>query len=383
MEGKKFAKLVLISSVAGLTLACGTAEQARPRPAAMVSGVGVETVRSQAAPEIYQAVGTVRSATTSVLGAEISGTVREILVRPGDHVRRGQLLAALDDRSPRAQVGAAEAGVEETRQGGAEAAQALQAAAAERQFAEATWRRYQELLAKNSVSRQEFEHAETQYEAALAHERALEARKSQLAARNQQAKSQLALAETLLSYARIVSPLDGVVTAKSVDAGTLVMPGTPLLTVEDPAHYRLEASLPAQYLGRVRRDEEVTVETGRGNFSGRVAEIVPSTDPASRTAVVKVELPKGCGCQSGDYGTAYFPVGEGKILAVPSAALVEQGQLTGVFVVNADGMAEYRLVKTGRSFGRRMEILSGLADGERVAVSGTELLKEGARVEMP
>jgi membrane fusion protein, multidrug efflux system len=375
--------MIMAMAAASLLAACGSNVKTADAPGAVAHGVRLETVNLQQTPQTYEAVGTVRSATVSVLGAQIGGTVRQITVRPGDRVRRGQVLALIDDRPQSAQVGAAEAGVEEATQGLAEVEQALDAASAQRQFAEITFKRYQGLLAKNSVSRQEFDSAETRYKAALANERALEAKKKQIQARGQQANSQLASAQTALSYSRIVSPLDGIVSAKSVDAGTVVMPGTPILTVEDAAHYRLEASLPAKYAGQVRRGEQVGVETGGGKFTGQVAEVVPAADPASRTVVVKVELPAGCGCQSGDYGTASFPVGEEKILAVPPSALVEQGQLTGVFVVNADGTAEYRLVKTGRALGNQVEILSGLSDGERVAVSELDQLKQGVRVENP
>ncbi len=185
----------------------------------------------------------------------------------------------------------AEAGVSEAIQGLAEVEQALQAATADRQFAEATYNRYKDLLAKNSLSRQEFDGAEARYQAALANERAMEAKKQQVVARQQQARSQQDSAQTYLSYSRIVSPLDGVVTAKSVDAGTVVMPGTPLLTVEDTAHYRLEASLPEEYLPNAKAGEAVSVATEHGQFEGRVAEVVPAADAASHTFLVKIDLP--------------------------------------------------------------------------------------------
>lgn len=376
--------LLAFSLLATIFLAaCGSSSERAETTGQAVKGVTVEKVHLQATPEVYEAVGTVRSATVSVLSAQISGTVREVRVRAGDRVRRGQVLAVLDDRSPSAQVSGAQAGVQEAAQGLVEVEQAVDAARAQRQFAEATYHRYQGLLAKDSVSRQEFDNAETQYKAALANERALEAKKSQVKARGQQAQSSLASAETVLSYARVVSPINGIVSAREVDPGTVVMPGTPLVTVEDPTRYRLEASLPARFAGQVRRGEDVSVETSNGKVTGRVAEIVPAADPASRTVVVKVDLPESCGCQAGDYGTASFPVGEEKILAVPGSAIVEQGQLTGVFVVGGEGAVEYRLVKTGRTFGSQVEILSGLSDGERVAVSRLDLLKQGVRIEQP
>jgi len=346
-----------------------------------VSGVKLETVSLRATPQMYEAVGTVRSADVSVLNAQIAGTVREIRVQAGDHVRRGQLLAVIDDRVPRAQAEAAQAGVQEASQGIAEVEQALLAATAERQFAEATLKRYQTLLEKNSLSRQEFDGAEAKYKAALANERALQARKQQIAARSQLAQAQQSSAETTLSYSRIEAPSDGVVTQKSVDAGTVVMPGMPILTMEQTSHYRLEASLPGDYVAKVKVGEETQIVTSRGSFQGRVAEVVPATDPASRTFLVKVELPSTCACQSGDYATALFPVGQTLMMSVPPAALVEHGELQGVYALNSQGVVEFRLVKTGKAWGDRVEILSGLNGGDRVVVTPVEGLHDGVRVE--
>ena len=102
---------------------------------------------------------------------------------------------------------------------------------------------------------------------------------------------------------------------------------------------------------------------------------------ASHTFLVKIDLPHDCHCRSGEYGQASFPIGEAKGLAVPSAAVVDHGELQGVFVVGADGNVDYRLVKTGKTFGNRVEILSGLAAGEKIAISQVDRLRDGARVE--
>ncbi len=302
-------------------------------------------------------------------------------MQAGDHVKRGQLLALLDDRSARAQVQGAEAGVNEAIQGEAEVEQALQAATADRKFAEATFNRYKALLAKNSLSRQEFDGAEARYQGALANERAMAAKKQQILARQQQARSQQDSAQTYLSFSRIVSPIDGIITAISVDTGTVVMPGTPLLTVEDTARYRLEASLPEEHLANAKAGETVSVSTGEGQFEGRIAEVVPAADVTSHTFLVKIDLPHDCNCRSGQYGQASFPIGEAKRLAVPSSAVLDHGELQGIFVVGADGKVEYRLVKTGKTFGNRVEILSGVAAGEKVAISHIDRLRDGARVE--
>jgi RND family efflux transporter MFP subunit len=381
MYRKNIRSVLLIGIAAGLLAACSSNEKHPAEPGPVVTGVQTEVVHMESAPLLYQAVGAIHSANTAILAAQLGGTVREMRVNAGDHVKRGQLLALLDDRGARAQVEGAEAGVNEAAQGEAEVEQALKAATAERQFAEATFNRYKALLAKNSLSRQEYDGAEARYLSALANERSVEARKQQVMARQQKARSQQDSAQTFLSYARIVSPLDGIVTAKSVDLGTVVMPGTPLLTVEDTARYRLEASLPEEYLLNAKPGDNVTVSTGHGEFEGRVAEVVPVADATSHTFLVKIDLPPDCQCRSGEYGQASFPIGESKQLAVPSSAVVNHGELQGIFVVIPDGRVEYRLVKAGKSFGNRVEILSGLAAGETIAISQIDRLRDGARVE--
>ncbi len=381
MPKRSFLYLAPILTTASFLIACGARKPAEPGIGETVSGVKLETVSLRATPQMYEAVGTVRSGDVSVLNAQIAGTVRQIRVQAGDHVRRGQLLAVIDDRAPRAQVEAAQAGVQEASQGIVEVEQALLAATADRQFAEATLKRYQMLLEKNSLSRQEFDGAEAKYKAALANERALEARKRQVAARNQQAQAQQSSAETTLSYSRIVAPSDGVVTQKSVDAGTVVMPGMPILTMEETSHYRLEASLPEDLVAKVKVGEETQVATSQGTLQGRVVEVVPATDPTSRTFLVKIDLPSPCGCQSGDYATALLPLGQTLMMSVPQSALVEHGELQGVDALNSQGVVEYRLVKTGKSWGDRVEILSGLNAGDRVVVTPAEGLHDGVRVE--
>jgi multidrug efflux pump subunit AcrA (membrane-fusion protein) len=331
--------------------------------------------------DFYEAAGTVRSATVSEVGAQIAATVREVRAREGERVRAGQVLAVLDDRTPRAQLGAAQAGVDEAAQGLEEIEQSLEAARADAAFADATFRRYQGLLEKKSVSRQEFDGAESRSRAATANVRALEAKKRQIEARQQQAQAQHSSAETMFSYSRVVSPLDGVVTAKRVDAGTLVMPGTPLFTVEDEARYRFEAALPEQFLGEVKRGQVISVEIGEARLDGRVVEVVPAADAASRTFLVKLDLPRGCDCRSGRYGKAFFPTGQANRIVIPRQAIVEYGGLEGVFAVTAEDVVEYRLVKKGKEIGEGVEILAGLADGERIAIAPLERLRNGVRVE--
>ncbi|MCL5670864.1 MAG: efflux RND transporter periplasmic adaptor subunit [Acidobacteria bacterium] len=381
MKTRNYMQATLALMAATFLAACSSTQQAQKPSSDIVSGVSVETVRFQATPEYYEAVGTVKAEISSVVGAQISGTVERVLVKEGDRVRQGQLLAEIDSRTQKAQLVATEAGIAESDQGLVEVEQALQAAKADRTFAEATFKRYKALLAKKSVSQQEYDNAETSYKGAVANEMATRAKLKQMEARQLQAQAQHSSAATVFSYSRIVSPIDGIVTAKSVDEGTLVMPGTPLITVEDTGHFRLDASVPERYLGMIRVGEQVPVKLGAQQVEGRVIEIVPAADPSTRTFVAKVELPRNCKCQSGQFGSADFTIGTGNHLLVPADALLRRGELEGLFVIDSKGVAYYRLVKTGKAFGNQIEILSGLDDGERVAVSKIDQLSDGVRVQ--
>jgi RND family efflux transporter MFP subunit len=131
---------------------------------------------------------------------------------------------------------------------------------------------------------------------------------------------------------------------------------------------------------RVGQAVEAVLEADR-KLSARVSEIVPSVDAASRTYIVKLDLPATPQLRTGMFGRAIFPLGMQKVVAVPLAALMERGQLQSVFVVE-DGVAHTRLVTTGRRIKDAVEVLSGLNAGEKVVLPLPVGLQDGARVEV-
>jgi RND family efflux transporter MFP subunit len=167
-----------------------------------------------------------------------------------------------------------------------------------------------------------------------------------------------------------------------VEPGDLAVPGQPLLVLDDPRAYRLEALVGESAVGRVRLGQTVPVvvdSLGRP-LEGRVAEIIPAADPASRTVTVKLDLPADPGLRSGLFGRARFPAGERQALLVPASALVERGQLTAAYVVDGHDIARLRLVTAGARHADRVEILSGLEAGERLVVEGAPRVSDGSRV---
>jgi RND family efflux transporter MFP subunit len=181
-----------------------------------------------------------------------------------------------------------------------------------------------------------------------------------------QANSGLTQTRTSLGYARIRAPFAGVITEKKADAGTLASPGTPIFTIEDTRSYRLEATIDESdmRIARIGQVVPITIDAlGDVDLSGKVVQIVPTADPTSRRFLVKVELPSDSRLRSSFFGRERFPRGECTSLLIPRSAVVERGQLQGVYVIDANQIAGLRYITLGRAAGDQVEVLSGLQAG--------------------
>ena len=391
------AQLAVVTLPAASLAACSSGEAAGGAPGEPAIPATFAVAKRAPFVERYEAVGTVASKTTSPLASKITGQVTAVRVREGDHVRAGQVLVEIEARDVAANVARAEAGVAEAEQSLVEvdraveaAEQARVAAVANRNLARVTYQRYAKLVEAQVVSRQEFDEVDARYKMASAElERAStnvelqRARRPQTLARIEQARAASQSSNVMLGYATIVAPADGIVVAKAAEVGMMAQPGVPLLTIENPSTYRLEALVEESYTARVRLGAEVPVRIdalGGLGITGSVAEIMPAADPASRSVVVKIDLPATRGLRSGQYGVAAFPAGERVVIAVPRGALVKRGQLTGIFVVDDSNVARLRFVTTGERSGDSVEILSGLDEGQRFVAEYAGNLADGRKI---
>lgn len=345
----------------------GKEEETSGRPP-VVRGVIVTQVAAAAVPDQLEAVGTVKARNSSQIAARIAGTVTALHAKEGDRVTKGKLLATLEAAESTAGAAAAAAGVEEARRG-------VDEARARKKLADTTFERFNKLFQEQAVTRQEFDSRQTEKELADQGVARAEARLTQ-------ALQSSRAAGAVAGYTRITAPLAGIVTAKAVDVGMTVFPGTPLLTVEEEGNYRLEVAVPESLLGKIKAGmtARVVIDGVATNLTGRVAEVVPTADPISRTFTVKLDV-GAKGLRSGMYGKASFPVGERQGVLVPKSAVMERGALTAIWVVDRESIARLRLVKTGRELGDRVEVLSGLSAGERIVTGGVERVVDGAKIE--
>jgi RND family efflux transporter MFP subunit len=367
---KKLAVVVLLmAAFLTATSGCsGKGEKGEPKgPVAVVKGVTLEDVSESTISDETEAVGTVKARNSSAIAARIAGTVSSVLVKEGERVSKGKHLLTIDAAESHASAAGARAAAEESGRG-------VEEARARKRLADATFGRYSSLFSESAVTRQEFDGKRMERDVAR---QGLARAEAGFTRTREEARA----AGTMAGYARVIAPIAGMVTVKSVDSGMTVFPGTPLLTVEEEGHYRLEAAVPESLMGKVKPGDGLRVAVdGIGTMDGRVAEVVPAADPTSRTFTAKVDI-EAKGLSSGIFGRVYLPVGSHRGITVPRAALKENGMLTSVWVVGKDSIARMRLVRTGRESDGRVEVLSGLSSGERIVVSGVEKIVDGAKVE--
>jgi len=280
-------------------------------------------------------------------------------------VRGGDVASVLpDDPAGHRQ---AEAALAEARSALPEAASGIRSAEAQVELARVTHGRMKELLDKRSVSQQEYDEAAARLRVAEAARDSLVAKRQQVEDKVRQAEQAVQSAAVVLGYANLTAPFAGRVVARKVDPGALAAPGQPLIELEQEGAWRLEANVEETRLGKIRPGQaaEVKLDASEEILHGRVSEIVPAIDAASRSFIAKIDLPSRGMLRSGLFGRASFAVGEREVIAIPTAAVLRQGQVESVLVAG-NGTARARLVRLGAERGGFVEVLSGIAAGDHV-----------------
>jgi len=319
--------------------------EARPVPEKPLGNTQLVAVRLIKVPAEESAVGTVRAVHETSIASKILAKIVAVNVRAGQQVKRGDVLVQLDDADIRAR-----------RQ---QAAAAVDSARAARDQAKVEFDRVERLFKDKSAARIELDRAGT----------ALNSSQAEL----QRAEQTLKEADAILEYATVRSPIDGLVVDKKVDAGDTATPGQVLATMYDPHRMQLVASVRESLTRRLKVGQEIKVglDVLPKACAGQVSEIVPEADVTSRSFLVKVTGPCPPGVYAGMFGRIYVPVDDEQLLVIPAAAVRHVGQLDMVDVQDGDVLRR-RSVQLGRHIGSDVQVLSGLAEGERVAVPAAQ-----------
>ena len=303
--------------------------------------VRVALVRTEEVPTLTEVSGTVRPIQRATIAAKVMGAIIELPVTLGQRVRDGDLLVKIS--------------------AGEISARVLQAQSQLNQ-AKRDLDRERDLLAKNASTADMGKGLEDRFAMTQALVRE---------------------AEVMLGYATVLAPFDGVVARQLVNAGDLATPGLPLLEVEGTDVFQVEAGIPDSLAPRLVVGTPLTVEVPTDGiaFVGQLVELSSAADANARTVPAKISIPAGSAVRSGQYARVQVPGAPIRALLAPAAAVSTLGQMERVFVAN-DGRAVLRLVKTGAARGDRIEILSGLADGDRLVLNPPASLREGQALEV-
>ena len=374
--------VIVLAATATLTGACR--ESSAPQEAA-VAPIDVSTtpVTSTALASSLEAGGVVTSRTTAVIASRIMAPVAAVHVRAGDRVRRGAPLVTLDGRELDANRARAIATLASVAESQLAAESELRSAQAALTLARATHDRIRTLHAQRSATPQELDQAVSALDVADAQFKQAQAHRSAANAAHDAARAASDAAGIASSYATLSAPFDGVVTERAVDPGSMANPGTPLVTLEEGAAFRVEVSLDESRAAAVKVGDTVTVRLDQESFpdpiSGRVSEIA-RVDPAAHSFIVKIDLPAVNGLRSGLFARARFTGSPRTALTVPASAAIRRGQLTFVFAVDSENRARLRAVSPGITDGDRLEILAGLRANDIVITTPPPSLTDGAAI---
>jgi len=357
MRSRILLPAIILAVLSASFAACSSSE--KPSTPAQQESVAVETATARATgvSRVSRYSGTIRGTQRVPLSTKMMGTVTDLDVEEGDRVSKGEVLVRVRSQNVEAQKRQIEARLRE--------------AQAALDNARTNFERMKALHAKESATQKEFDDAKTAYERAQARVDALE--------------GQLDEIEDTLDYATVRAPINGYVVEKHSEEGAIAAPGQPLLVVETLDDLKAVVQVSASDINRFAVGDSVTVEVGAaGNVrrTGVVSQVNPSGHSASRqfTVQVRIERADTPSIKSGMYAQVLRPGAEMTVITVPREAIVRSGQLDGLYAVK-NGTALLRWVRLGKAYGDRVEVLSGLSEGETYVVDGRQRLVDGQTVQ--
>lgn len=315
---------------------------------------------SGAEDRFLTASGKIEAANSANLSTRMMGYIDEISVKVGDKVKKGQLLISINNADLQAKRAQVNAGITE--------------AQAAFQNAEKDYERFKALYEEQSASQKEMDDQTARFEMAKAR---LEAAK--------QMKNEV---ESQFAYVNIRAPFNGVITNKFAEEGTMANPGQPLLAMEAPGNYEVTARVPESEISQIQTgtNVDVIIKSIDKTIPGTVTEVSTSARNTGGQYLVKVNLEKSdAEVLSGMYASVRFPVERQDSTAteeimIPKEAIVTRGDLNGVYTVSTQNTAMLRWLRLGRSYGDRVEVLSGLGPDEAFITSADGKLFNGAKV---
>lgn len=340
MGSRQLARL-LIPLPGLLLLMTGCGSKPPPLTASSGSALASVVIQSQRAPLERIVDGTIEAVNQATVSAQTSGRITEILYDVNDVVPAGAVIIRLKGSEQRAGFQGAQAHLAEATARNAEAA--------------TTYQRIADLFQRRVVSKAQLDQATANRDAAAARLTATEAG--------------LSSAREGVGYTEIRAPYAGVVTKRLVEVGESVSPGTPLMMGLSLKDLRVDTNVPQSIAMQVRRLKKAAVYIGNQRIEATKITIFPEAATPSSTFRARLDLPPDAlDLAPGMYVKVGLVVGEADRLLVPVSSIIERSEVTGVYVIDSHGLVSLRYVRPGHRFGDKVEVLAGLAAGERIAL---------------
>lgn len=352
---KKYITLVALTLV---IFSCGNETKETTAKNTASVAVKVSSVNTENNSPFFTVSGKIEAANQITLSTRSSGFIDHIYVNVGDKVTKGKLLLSINNadlQAKRAQINAN-----------------ITQAQAAFNIAEKDYNRFKVLFSDNSASQKEMDDMTANFEMA----------KARLEAANQM-KNEI---NSQFKYVDITAPFSGVITNKFMEAGDLANPGVPLIAMESPGNYEVSLWIPESEISQIKLDSQVDVLVKSFNQSlkGKVTEVSTSAFNTGGQYLVKVSLDKtDIEILSGMYTSVKFPSkrkSSTNTVLIPTEVIVKNGQLSGVYTVSQNQTAILRWLRLGKTYGDKVEVLSGLNSEEQYIVSAEGKLYNGVNV---
>jgi len=351
-------KYTLLFSLLFTCISCGDDKKETTTNKTPTVVVTVSSVNAENNNLFFTASGKIEAENQVVLSTRTSGFVDKIYVKVGDKVAKGKLLLSINNadlQAKRAQVNAA-----------------ITEARAACSVAEKDYNRFKILFNQNSASQKEMDDITANFEMAKARLEAASEMKNEINAQ--------------FKYVDIKAPFSGVITNKFIDAGDLANPGIPLIAMEAPGKFEVSLMVPESEISQISTGTKVNVlvKSISETIQGEVAEVSSSASNSSGQYFVKIKLENtNAPILSGMYTSVLFPTkrkAKTSIVLVPIEVIVHKGQLSGLYTISQNQTAMLRWLRLGKTYGDKIEVLSGLNAEEQYIVSSEGKLYNGVRV---
>jgi len=299
------------------------------------------TLNASDVPDYYITSGVVSSDHRISISSRISGYIRSLFVREGDHVKKGDLLVRVDPVN---------------------ATQSLAQARADFADAKTNMTRYKKLLAEQAVSKQQFDKVHLRFKVA---------------------RSRVTQAKNQLNYAEITSPVNGVVVRKSMDTGDLAKPGIPILTIEDPDQLLVETDVSGEAANVLSPGDtvDISIPALHQMRTGRIRQLVNAADSLSHQFHIKISLDFANELRAGMFAEVRFRMSVRHAILIPVVAVVHRSGLNGIYVVDKQNVLHYRQIRLGLKNKGNIEVVTGLHAGERIAWNAEHSLRTNMQIQ--